>query len=354
MRQMILACLLLPAFFSPALAEKPQSWKQQAEAAINDGDYQKAAQLFLKWTEADPNDAVSLYNLACCQSLLKTPKDAISTLQKAAEAGWSDSSQTADDPDLAGLHDSPLWEKTLNQIAHNAHSRNGGYTLHVCPQERWGQYLVVLPSDYSPTKKYPLVILLHGFGMSPTTFAETAGLINSSDYIYAVPEGPYVALESDGKGFSHLRERDDFGEDPRSAEKTADWIVRVADDMAKRYPLDGTRFWVVGFSQGAAMAHIVAAVHPDRVAGYCAHGGYIVKDAFNDSQLAAEKEQNVKILITHGRDDKFVSFDEAAYSSAMLKHAGLSVTFEPMDVPHEFTPEVGTRVAQWLKEQMAK
>ena len=48
-----------------------------------------------------------LYNLACCHSLLGERDQALSFLQQAAAAGFSDPAQVERDPDLAGLHDDP-------------------------------------------------------------------------------------------------------------------------------------------------------------------------------------------------------------------------------------------------------
>ena len=337
-----------------SLFAAPKSWKQQASDAIMQGDYKTAAAHYRKWVEADPTDAVSLYNLACCEAILKRPSEAVRALRMASEAGWSDFSHTAEDSDLESLRSRADFKSLLSDIARNARTRHGGYTGHVCTQERAGEYLMVLPEEYDPAKRYPLVILLHSHGSSPEQFASVTAFINTHDYIYALPQGPYTARDSDGKSFSHLREGDDFSDDVRSAAAAAHWIVRVADDVAARYPVEDSTFWIIGFSQGGALAHITAAYHPQRVAGYCAHGGYFVKNAISPEQLAFEARAGVKALLTHGREDVAVPLLEAVYAFNLLKQAGVDATLEQMDVPHRFTAEVGLRVGEWLREKMAK
>ena len=344
--------IIVSLVFALPLFAAPKSWKQQAMDAIMKGDYKTAAVHYRKWVEADPGDAVSLYNLACCEAQLQRPDAAIRALRLATEAGWSDSLHTAEDPDLEPLRTRDDFKALLNDIAYKARTRHGGYTVHVCMQERAGDYLLILPEDYDPTKRYPLVILLHGHGSSPDEFAKVTSFINTHDFIYALPQGPYGARDSDGKGFSHLRERDDFSDDVNSAPLTADWIVRVADDMAKRYPIADSTFWIVGFSQGGALAHITAAYHPTRVKGYCAHGGYFIRGAISPEQLANEAKAGVKALLTHGNDDVAVPLLEGIYAFNLLKQAGVDVTLEQMDVPHRFTAEVGLKVNDWLKEKM--
>ncbi len=326
----------------------PQSWKQIAWQALMDGNRARAIEYYEKWVEADPTDAASLYNLACCYALDGRKAEALNVLTRSAEAGWSDSTHAVADPDLSKLQADSAFTVALTRMAANAHSRNAGYTSQTVVQERLGRYVVILPEEYSPTQSYPLVVLLHGYGMSPENFADVAKYINTRDYIYIVPEGPYTALDSDGKGFSHLRETPDYQEDLESVSASSDWVVRAADDAMKRYPIRGRKFLMVGFSQGAALAHITAARYPNRVAGYCAHGGYILQHAFSEELLAKVKGAGVRVLITHGQDDPAVSIAEGVYASNMLKHYGLDVTFEIMDVQHVFSPAVGVKVGQWL------
>jgi predicted esterase len=344
----LLFCLLLPAL---GFTAERQSWKQVATQAIMAGDYVKAAQYYEKWVEADPTDAVSLYNLACCYAALEKPDSAMRMLTSAVAVGWSDSAHTAEDPDLKPLHGRADFTKALDQAARNARLKQSAYASQVCEQERLGKYVVILPEEYDPREKYPLIILLHNYGGTPEDFSKNVALINSHDYLYAIPEGSYPAADSDGKGFSHLREFASFQEDTASVRSAVDWVVRVADDMMKRYPVDGRKFYVVGFSQGAALAHLTAAYYPERVAGYCAHGGYLIKGAFTKQQLKNEKKSDVCALITHGKEDNVVRMEEGIYATNLLKQAGINVTFAATEGAHVFSQEVAEKVNEWLKGQ---
>lgn len=349
MSRKFLAAILLWLVTAAISHAAPRSWKQIAWQALMDGNRARAIEYYEKWVEADPTDAASLYSLACCYALDERKAEALSVLTRAAEAGWSDSTHALTDPDLSTLQADSAFATVLTRMAANAHSRNAGYTSQTVVQERLGRYVVILPDEYSPAQSYPLVVLLHGYGMSPEGFADVAKYINTRDYIYIVPEGPYAALDSDGKGFSHLRETPDYQEDLESVASSSNWVLRAADDAMKRYPIRGRKFFMVGFSQGAALAHVTAVRYPERIAGYCAHGGYIFPHAFSEELLAKEKDAGVHILITHGQDDPAVSIAEGVYASNMLKHYGLDVTFEIMEVQHVFSPAVGVKVGDWLR-----
>jgi phospholipase/carboxylesterase len=329
-------------------AAPAKSYKQTAQDALMAGDYKTGEKFLRKWVEADPGDAVSLYNLACCCARRQKDSDALHFLTLSTEAGWSDSAQANQDPDLASLHGKTAYGKLLDRMGHNAATRDGGYTIQYLAQERYGRYLIILPDEYDGTRQYPLVILLHGYGQSPREFAPNAALISSHDYIYAIPEGSYTALDSDGKGFSHLREFDDYREDFTTAPKAANWVIRVADDVMKRYPVEGDRVWLVGFSQGAALAHATAALYPERVAGYCADGGYMIKETLSEEALAREKATGIKVLVVHSKDDSVVSPLEGQYSAGLLKQSGIDATYTEVVGGHKFTAEVGAIVGDWL------
>jgi phospholipase/carboxylesterase len=347
MQRIILCLLALMLMMSAQAAQKPRSWRQIGDDYVMQGDYKAALPYYEKWVKADPTDAIAWYNLACCQAVLKKPDVALQALTQAAAAGWSDSAHTAEDSDLESLHGKPTFTKLLATIAHNARTRHGDYTVNTCLQERVGQYLVVLPEDYDPSQSYPLVILLHGYGKSAEEFADAVPLIGTHDFIYAIPDGPYATLS--GGGLSHLREADDFREDVSSAASSADWVVRVADDAMKHYPIRGNLFWVVGFSQGAALAHTVAAKFPQRVAGYAAHGGYFLPRTITEEALTDEAKSGVKVLITHDPEDKSVPYTEAVFAFNALKKAGVEATLETLASSHRFTPEVGEKVGLWLR-----
>jgi predicted esterase len=344
-RLVVVLCLLLAVSL---FAADKQSWKQIADKAIRDGDMAKATTYYEKWVEADPTDATSLYNLACCYSIGGKLDSAMTALNLAVSAGWSDSVHTLMDQDLAPLHKRPEFRKALENAARNERVKSSAYVSHTCEQNRMGRYVVVLPDEYDPRQTYPLVLMLHNYGGSPEDFSKVTELINRHDFIYAISEASYAIFEEGDHGFSHLREMQNFAEDTASLRDAADWVIRVADDMKKRYPVAGDKFSVVGFSQGAMLAHVIAAYYPERVSKVCAHGGYMQRGTISLKQLEKEKAAGVKTYITHGKEDQSVRMEEAIYVNNMLKQSGNTVSFEMVAGGHNFTPEVGGKVNDWL------
>lgn len=62
-------------------------------------------------------DGVAYYNLACVQSRLRQPADALDSLRRAVEHGFTDRVKVLRDPDLAPLRELPGFQRVLSQMS---------------------------------------------------------------------------------------------------------------------------------------------------------------------------------------------------------------------------------------------
>lgn len=120
---------------------------------------------------------------------------------------------------------------------------------------------VYIPKGLDAKKPVPVVVGLHGAGGSENLFFEGYGAGQ------AVKE-----CEKRGWIFVATRSGLDFSGAPP--------VAAVLDELAKRYPLDASKTFVVGHSMGAGQTVALAQKHPGRFAGIaCLGGGGIVRDA---------------------------------------------------------------------------
>src|SRR3972149_8864068 len=69
-------------------------------------------------------------------------------------------------------------------------------------------YIRVTPEGYDPGARYPLVVLLHGFGASMQDLVGLCPAIDATGYVYAFPNAPYaVAFGGGATGYSWSRGR---------------------------------------------------------------------------------------------------------------------------------------------------
>ncbi len=69
-----------------------------------------------KLVRLQPDNPTAHYNLGCSLALKSRQADALRSLQKAVELGYSDSEWMREDPDLASLQQHPQFQKILQAL----------------------------------------------------------------------------------------------------------------------------------------------------------------------------------------------------------------------------------------------
>jgi acetyl esterase/lipase len=217
-------------------------------------------------------------------------------------------------------------------------------------------YWVFLPQNYTPDKKWPLVVFLHGYSPEISKIKpwipgpETWQTATSRGFILAVP---YGRRNSDFVG---------IGEDDTLA---------VTDDVAAHYSTDPARTFLLGTSMGGYGAHAIGMHRPDRFAAYAAMCGRtdfylwfhlqredvapwkrILYDADNPRSLEINAFQ-LPIFMQHGVQDNIVPIEHSRLFYADLKKRGYPAYFREIeDGTHYIYFEYSTfEVAlDWLKK----
>jgi len=84
------------------------------------GLYEKGLAIDLKLTHLRGDDPMTWYNLACSYSLLKRVDDAMSSLRRSFELGYTDVRHLQQDPDLVTLRQSQQYRQFLEAFASTA------------------------------------------------------------------------------------------------------------------------------------------------------------------------------------------------------------------------------------------
>jgi tetratricopeptide (TPR) repeat protein len=89
------------------------------EAYTRKGLYSEGLRIDKKLTNLKPNDPTVYYNQACSYSLLHMKKEALHSLKKSIDLGYTDLEHLAGDPDLTYLHDDKTFQKLLRRLGKN-------------------------------------------------------------------------------------------------------------------------------------------------------------------------------------------------------------------------------------------
>jgi len=209
------------------------------------------------------------------------------------------------------------------------------------------KYLTVHPENYDPTKKYPMVVMLHGFGANMQDLAGISPIINSTGYVYAFPNGP-EALELApgymGYSWTHPDRRRDPEEDAKSRLKLNEFFGEVL----QQYDVEPGNVVLGGFSQGGRMAYACGLGKPDLFAGVMGLSAAVFDTDALLEQLPAERTQPV--FIAHGDADTTVPVGQARMTKAFLEGEGYAPVYNEYAMGHEISRSLLSDLTSWLQE----
>lgn len=87
-----------------------------AERLTRAGRFEEGLALDRRIVHANPDNAVSHYNLACSLALTHRPREAIDVLRTAMEKGYREFGWLMEDPDLLSLHDLPEFSALIAEF----------------------------------------------------------------------------------------------------------------------------------------------------------------------------------------------------------------------------------------------
>jgi poly(3-hydroxybutyrate) depolymerase len=186
-------------------------------------------------------------------------------------------------------------------------------------------YRTYVPTAYTGTKAFPLIIALHGLGGTEDAFFDNyekklPPLAESHGYIVASPLG-YRVDGSYGWGLGtppadpNTRRTQDFSEQD---------VMQVLARVRQLYKIDDSRIYLMGHSMGAIGTWKIAPKYPDIWAAIALFSGSGAPDTL-------EQIRSVPEIIVHGDADPTVNVSGSRTMVAKLKQLG--VDFKYIEVP---------------------
>lgn len=176
--------------------------------------------------------------------------------------------------------------------------------------------LAYLPNDYDGKDKWPLVILLHGFGSTAEEHDNYLALrfrATRRGFLFVTPEGTKtppgtrVRLWGDVTGKQFWNATDfccDFG---KTGVDDVGYITALIGAAKAKYKVDPRRIYVIGHSNGGFMANRLAC---EKVGAQIAGIANIAGGSFKNAVLCA-KPKAIPFLQVHAVDDPTVLYGDA-------------------------------------------
>jgi len=320
--------------------------KTEAAIAYDKKDYREAARKYITILHHKPNDVAIFYDLASCYAHLNKPELAAKAIHYALDAGLNDIHLLYSDSVWNSIRNHKDFKSLLDEVSVIKKERGESFFAEckVLIRGRLRQ-----PDNFDSTKTYPLLILLHGNGANAESYMSLRDRMGATNFFVAAPQGPYPRklLESNKPSYSWF-----FLTRNKELWKEADpmvitYILNVVDEIKGKYKISGV--YLLGHSQGGALAYMTGIKNPDKVNGIICYGAPNPKEFINKADLRLTSTK-LPIFISHGWSDQAVLFDEAQETKNLLKDYGFNVTFKPFQGGHWLEINTLIEAKNWIEE----
>lgn len=196
--------------------------------------------------------------------------------------------------------------------------------------------------------KYPLLLLLHGYGSNEEDLFSFATELPDQYYVisarapFDMMHGSYawyaINFDADENKFSDISQ----------AKISRDSIANFIDELVANYAIDKNNVTLIGFSQGCILSYAVAMSYPEKVQRVVAMSGYfnseIAVDDFTNNSF-----DNLKIFASHGTVDQVIPVEWARKSIPIIEKLGIAIVYKEYPVGHGVAPQNFFDFKNWLQ-----
>ena len=186
-------------------------------------------------------------------------------------------------------------------------------------------YFVHVPEGSDGTTPLPVVLALHGAFSTARKFERESGFSRLADregFLVVYPQG--IGL---GDLFRHWNSGHCCGKARKMNLDDVGFALAAVDDVARRNPVDRSRLYVLGHSNGGMLAYRIAAERPEVVAAVAAASATIggVPAANEPEWTVPRPKHPVPVLALHGRADENVPYEGGRAAQSRGKSSTISV-----------------------------
>ena len=202
-----------------------------------------------------------------------------------------------------------------------------------------------------PSERPPLLVLLHGVGADERDLLPLAAQLDPRLLCVSVRaprEYPVMGHSWFDIDWSTVPPTHDLAQ----AEESRAAVAALLPELVRRHGTHPARTFLLGFSQGGAMALAVALTRPDLVRGLVVHSGRLLPD-LPARAAAGEALARLDAIVLHGTDDPVLPVERGREVRDFLAPLlGPRLRYAEHDAGHEITPASLDDVARWLRDRI--
>lgn len=165
-----------------------------------------------------------------------------------------------------------------------------------------------VPTDLDLDRQYPLVMLLHGYsanGLLQTAYLGLGDLPTDPGAFFLAPDGV-----RDAEGNPHWNASPACCGDEASHVDDVAYLGALLDDITAEWPIDRSRIFLIGHSNGHFMSYRMACERADIVTGIAGLAGA----AFSVDGSGCDPSDTVSSLHIHGDADATVLYEGGGFA----------------------------------------
>ena len=199
---------------------------------------------------------------------------------------------------------------------------------------------------------HPTILTLHGRGANAFDLLGLAPYICNGKFLMICPQGPLETPIGPGAvGYAWYPMSMGGPPDVGAILSSRSNVQVFLDECLARYPIDGKKLVLLGFSQGGVMAYSLALSNPERFAGLAVLSSWLPRELVSELAIK-ETVQSLPTLVQHGSQDQLIEIQRARDSVEQLRALRVPLTYREYDMGHEITPRGLADLSAWLEEKV--
>lgn len=198
-------------------------------------------------------------------------------------------------------------------------------------------YSLYVPENYTPQKKWPLIVCLHGgYGRGDDYIWSWIRPAKSKGYLVLSPKSTDVT-------WSVLQPALDVGS-----------ITAMFEGVCETYAVDTRRVYLSGLSDGGTFTYLFGLTCPEMFAGIAPIAGDF--HPMMDAMLHQKQGKDLPIYIVHGAHDFIFKVESIRQGHELLSNIGYKATYRELpDWGHAYTSSINEElVLPWFEALAAK
>lgn len=211
-------------------------------------------------------------------------------------------------------------------------------------------FKIAVPKNTDKTTQRPAIFLLHGYGSNENdlfAFHQTL----PDHYVFISVRAPYKIPNQDGFAWYELSfNTNALMHNVKEAAHTHRKLTYFISAMQKKYKLDSTQTYVMGYSQGGIMAWMQC-LENKNVSGGIILSSCLPEEFYSIPDAKRSEKIQKNIFVAHGYSDNVISFDRYEKTLEYIKKfKNLKIEKHEYEMPHAIIGQELNDIRSFLKK----